>query len=64
MKFTVEQARRYRNLKQEEVANALNLSLGAYLRREKSPDEFRLKEAKAFLKLVQMSSSDVIFFED
>lgn len=64
MRFTVEQARRYRNFTQEEVASALNLSLGAYIKREKFPDEFRIKEAKAFLNFVGMKQSDVIFFED
>lgn len=64
MKFTIEQARNYVKLTQEEMANKLSMSKGSYIEYENGKHYFRVDKAYLFSKIVGMDTSTIIFFTE
>lgn len=62
MKFTVEQAREYRNLTQREAAKQLGIALATYQGYEWSDVEMRIGMAKRFAKMVEIPLDQLIFY--
>ena len=61
MKFTVKQAREYRNLTQREAAKQLGIALATYQGYEWSDVEMRIGMAKRFAKMVKIPLDQLIF---
>ena len=61
MKFTVKQAREYRNLTQREAAKQLGMALATYQGYEWSDVEMRIGMAKRFAKMVEIPLDQLIF---
>ena len=61
MKFTVKQAREYRNLTQREAAKQLGIALATYQDYEWSDVEMRIGMAKRFAKMVEIPLDQLIF---
>ncbi|AUX15938.1 XRE family transcriptional regulator [Lactobacillus amylovorus] len=61
MKFTVKQAREYRNLTQREAAKQLGIALATYQGYEWSDVEMRIGMAKRFAKMVEIPLDQLIF---
>ena len=61
MQFTVPEARRYRGLSQEFVADRLNISRSTYISLEKDPEKMTIKKAKEFSEIVDIPMEDIIF---
>lgn len=61
MKFTVKQAREYRNLTQREAAKQLGIALATYQGYEWSDVEMRISMAKRFAKMVEIPLDQLIF---
>ena len=61
MKFTVKQAREYRNLTQREAAKQLGIALATYRGYEWSDVEMRIGMAKRFAKMVEIPLDQLIF---
>lgn len=62
MKFTVKQAREYRNLTQREVAKQLGIALATYQGYEWGDVEMRIGMAKRFAKMVEIPLDQLIFY--
>lgn len=62
MKFTVKQAREYRNLTQREAAKQLGIALATYQGYEWSDVEMRIGMAKRFAKMVEIPLDQLIFY--
>lgn len=62
MKFTVEQAREYRNLTQREAAKQLGIALATYQGYEWGDVEMRIGMAKRFAKMVEIPLDQLIFY--
>lgn len=58
------EARRMRGLTQEAVANALKISRGCYINKEKHPERMTISEAQAFAQLVNIPMEDIIFLPE
>lgn len=58
-KYTVEQWRKVRGLTQEEVAQALQISLNNYSAKEQGKRDFKFNEIILFANLVGVQSSDI-----
>lgn len=63
MKFSIEQARIYRGISQDEMAAKIGIHPNTYCRKEHNPYTFRMGEMKKFLAAVQMKMSDLIYFD-
>ena len=61
MKFTVKQAREYRNLTQREAAKQMGIALATYQGYEWSDVEMRIGMAKRFAKMVEIPLDQLIF---
>lgn len=61
MKFTVKQAREYRNLTQREATKQLGIALATYQGYEWSDVEMRIGMAKRFAKMVEIPLDQLIF---
>mgnify|MGYP003469933239 FL=1 len=61
MKFTVKQAREYRNLTQREAAKQLGIALATYQGYEWSDVEMRIGMAKRFAKMVEIPLDQLLF---
>ena len=61
MKFTVKQAREYRNLTQRQAAKQLGIALATYQGYEWSDVEMRIGMAKRFAKMVEIPLDQLIF---
>ena len=61
MKFTVKQAREYRNLTQREAAKQLGIALATYQGYEWSDVEMRIGMAKRFATMVEIPLDQLIF---
>lgn len=61
MKFTVKQAREYRNLTQREAAKQLGIALATYQGYEWGDVEMRIGMAKRFAKMVEIPLDQLIF---
>ncbi len=62
MKFTVKQAREYRNLTQREAAKQLGIALATYQGYEWGDVEMRIGMAKRFAKMVEIPLDQLIFY--
>ena len=62
MKYTVKQAREYRNLTQREAAKQLGIALATYQGYEWSDVEMRIGMAKRFAKMVEIPLDQLIFY--
>ena len=62
MKFTVKQAREYRNLTQREAAKQLGIALATYQGSEWGDVEMRIGMAKRFAKMVEIPLDQLIFY--
>ena len=62
MKFTIEQARKYRGYSCDEMAKNLKMSTKTYINYEKYKRYLRIDTAYIFLNVVNMNFDDVIFF--
>lgn len=62
MKFTVKQAREYRNLTQREAAKQLGIALKTYQSYEWGDVEMRIGMAKRFAKMVEIPLDQLIFY--
>ena len=62
MKFTVKQAREYRNLTQREASKQLGIALATYQGYEWSDVEMRIGMAKRFAKMVEIPLDQLIFY--
>lgn len=62
MKFTVKQAREYRNLTQREAAKQLGIALATYQGYEWGDVEMRVGMAKRFAKMVEIPLDQLIFY--
>ncbi len=62
MKFTVKQAREYRNLTQREAAKQLGIALATYQGYEWSDVEMRIGMAKRFAKMVEIPLDQLIYY--
>lgn len=62
MKFTVKQAREYRNLTQREAAKQLGIALATYQGYEWGNVEMRIGMAKRFAKMVEIPLDQLIFY--
>lgn len=61
MKFTLEQARKYRGLSQEKMAEKLGMSRRGYQRYEWGKTEMRIGTAEKFSKIVGIPLDQLIF---
>ncbi|PGS80539.1 transcriptional regulator [Bacillus cereus] len=61
MKFTIEQARKYRGITIEIMAGKLKMSRKTYIDYEKYRRFFRIDTAENFLKYVDLNYEDVLF---
>lgn len=59
--FTVEQARKYADLTQQQVADEMNMCRSTYINLEKNPDLFTIHQAKRFAEITGIPL-DVISF--
>ena len=62
MKFTVKQAREYRNLTQREAGKQLGIALATYQGYEWGDVEMRIGMAKRFAKMVEIPLDQLIFY--
>lgn len=62
MKFTVKQAREYRNLTQREAAKQLGIALATYQGYEWGDVEMRIGMAKRFAEMVEIPLDQLIFY--
>lgn len=64
MQFSVPEARRFRNLSQESVANSLGISRSTYVLLEKNPEKMTIERAKKFSDVVNIPMENIIFLRD
>lgn len=62
MKFTIKQAREYRDLTQREAAKQLGVALDTYRKYEWGNVEMRIGTAKKFAKMVEIPLDQLIFY--
>lgn len=62
MKFTLEQARKYKGLSQSIMADKLGMTLQTYITYEKNRMIFRIDTAHKFSKIVEIPIDDIIFY--
>ena len=62
-KFTLEQARMYRGLKQSEIAKMLSMTRRTYIDYENYRRAFRIDKAFLFSKIVGIPVDNIIFFD-
>lgn len=60
-RITVAEARRMRNISQEEAAKCIGVSLGAYRNKETGRSKFYIDEAYALSKLFGLELTDIFF---
>lgn len=63
IKMTVKQARRYRNMTTNDMAEALGISRVTYEKKEKNPKQFTVEQAEAISKAVEMPKNQILFAE-
>lgn len=64
MQFTMAEARRYRNLTQESVANSIGVSRSAYIFLEKNPEKMTIERAKKFSNAVNIPMENIVFLRN
>lgn len=64
MPFTVQEARRYRGLSQETVANLLGISRSSYISLERNPEKMTIEKAKEFSRIVDIPMENLIFLRN
>lgn len=64
MQFTVSEARRYRDLTQEEVAEYMGISRSSYIYLEKNPEKMTIERARKFSDAVDIPIENIIFLSD
>lgn len=62
--FTIEQARKYAGLSQAEIAKELDISLNAYISKEKGITKFYVDEALKFSEKVGLPFNQIIFLPE
>lgn len=60
-KYTVAEARRLRNVSQEELAKAIGVSIGAYRNKEKGESKWYFDEADIISSFLGFSMNDILF---
>lgn len=59
--MTVRQARMFRDLSQQQVADALNVNVDTYRRIERNPQKATIEMAIKFCSVVNMKMDDIFF---
>lgn len=62
MSYTIEQARKLRNKRQEDVAKFLNIHVQTYRKIEKNPERATIKQAKLIANFFNMPYDSINFF--
>lgn len=62
MNYTIEQARKLRNKRQEDMAKFLNIHVQTYRKIEKNPERATIKQAKLIANFLDMPYDSIIFF--
>lgn len=62
MIFTPRQARVVKGLTQRQVAENMNVHVQTYMKLEKNPEGFTIKQAKQFAEIVKIPYDQISFF--
>ena len=61
MGFTLKQARQFRNLSQEKIADMMGVHRQTYMKWEKDPDEMTIGKGKEFSRITNIEFDEIFF---
>ena len=64
VKFTIKQARKFRELTQRQVAEKMAIDVSTYGKYEKKPQAMSYEQGELFSKIVNLPIDMIIFFND